>query len=99
MDIWGTVFIIGGIVVGLTLFLYVLPLTRRKDSSSKYQDRSDGISYEDIHYRKCPVCGAKLRENEPVYTITYKGQPEDKTFVKGCDYCFNPRTGKQKKQD
>ncbi len=98
MEIWSTVLLIGGILIGLTVFLYILPMTRR-EAKDKHYYTDEHKAYPDISYRKCPVCGAKLKENEAVYSITYRGQPEDKTFVKGCDYCFDPRTGKRLIED
>lgn len=95
MEMWSTLLLVGGILVGLTLFLYILPLTRKSDNQKHYY-QDEHRAHEDTSYRKCPVCGARLKDNEAVYTVTYRGQPEDKTFVKGCEYCFDPRTGKNK---
>ena len=100
MTNWGQIFSIIGILIGLTLFLYIIPMFRHKPSDYTVPPlmKKTGENNHPDQPRQCPVCHHVLRPEDAVYTVTYKGEPEDKTFVKGCDYCFDPKTGKKREK-
>ena len=91
-----------------TVFLTVLSATAavavffivysyRRNRTPKNDETVRQVVNSDLMERStkiCPVCRHKLSEDDVVFIKTYEAEPEDKLFIKGCVFCYNPQTRK-----
>jgi hypothetical protein len=90
------VYIAMGVLAALVVFLYVLlPMLRRGGQKSARRKKKQVKTYElpEIVIGKCPVCGNSLTAKDRLYTKTYKAEPKDKIYVRGCSKCLKKDPG------
>ncbi len=83
----GLLWILMAVLFSITLFLY----SREWISGLKGHRRkikAENKDFSQKYERICPVCHAKLKQNENLYISIYPGEPKDKIFIKGCKYCY-----------
>lgn len=91
MDSMTVVYIVMGALASLVIFLYViLPMSRRRKAVPVRRRKQKVTAYElpEITIGKCPVCGNALTAKDKLYTKTYKAEPKDKIYVRGCSKCL-----------
>ncbi|NPV02877.1 MAG: hypothetical protein HPY53_16005 [Brevinematales bacterium] len=98
METMTIIYISMGVLAAILIFLYSLPVIRGKLSEGKSAEGEEvrAVKQSPAGTEKvCPVCKTPLSEEDVVYVKTYKAQPEDKVFVKGCSYCYDPNKAKR----
>ncbi|OHD54792.1 MAG: hypothetical protein A2Y33_02145 [Spirochaetes bacterium GWF1_51_8] len=98
MDTMTIIYISMGVLAAIVIFLYSLPVIRGKmregKSAQGYEVRPVSKTAQEQE-KVCPVCKTPLTDEDVVYVKTYKGEPEDKVFIKGCSYCYDPNKTKR----
>jgi len=94
------IYVVMGVVASIAIFLYCLPLLRRdKKKRGKRDAHKVEISERAVKSdTKCPVCKKGLGESDIIYIERFPAQPKDKIFIKGCNFCFDPKTRKRIKK-
>ncbi|RJP24941.1 MAG: hypothetical protein C4527_17845 [Candidatus Omnitrophota bacterium] len=92
------IYISMGVLAAIVIFLYSLPVIRGKRrgrSSAEGEEVRAVRTIQQDSEKVCPVCKTPLSDEDVVYVKTYKAEPEDKVFIKGCSYCYDPNKSRR----